>query len=124
VTGGSKPEARAWIDVFSGRPAPEWTLTPAETDGLLSLLETLSPQVGGPPPPAGLGYRGVVVTIRSGAGLSTLRASGGVVAPDQGGGASLADPGREVERYLWESARRHVAPDVIEAIEPHADLDG
>ncbi len=121
MTGGSRPEGHAWIDVYSGRPAPEWTLTPEETEELLSLLATLPS--GGASPRAALGYRGVVVRIPGGSGVSTLRAGGGVVAPEQEDGATVADPGRLVERYLWESARRHLAADVIEILEPLAHLE-
>jgi hypothetical protein len=121
LPGGSKPGAHAWIDVYSGRPAPEWTLTPEETEALHSLLATLPS--GGAPPPAGLGYRGVLVRIPGDSGVVTLRAGGGVVASEPEDGATLADPGRRVERYLWESARRHLAPDVIETLEPHARFE-
>ena len=121
MTGGSRAEAHAWIDVYSGRPAPEWTLTPEETEGLLSLLATL-PSMG-VPPVAVLGYRGVLVRIPGESGVATLRAGGGAVAPEPEDGPTLADPGRRVERYLWESARRHLAPDVIETLEPHAHLE-
>ncbi|HEX9312555.1 MAG TPA: hypothetical protein VGA30_06990 [Actinomycetota bacterium] len=121
MTGGPGAGAHAWIDVYSGRPAPEWTLTPEETEELLSLLATLAS--GGAPPPAGLGYRGVLVSIPGDSGVATLRAGGGVVEPEAEAGEALADPGRRVERYLWKSARRHLAPDVIETLEPHAHLE-
>jgi len=121
VTGVSGPGAHAWIDLYSGRPAPDWTLTSEETKELLALLSTLPSGVT--PPPAGLGYRGVLVSVPGDSGVATLRAGGGVVAPETQVGATLADPGRRVERYLWESARRHLAPDVIETLEPHAHLE-
>jgi len=121
LTGGSRPGAQAWIDVYSGRPPPEWTLTPEETEELRSLLSTLPS--GGAPPPGGLGYRGILVSIPGESIVATLRAGGGVVAPEPEDGTTLADTGRRVERYMWESARRHLAPDVIETLEPHAHLE-
>ena len=121
MTGGSRAEAHVWIDVYSGRPAPEWTLTPAETEELVSLLATLPSS--GAPPVVGLGYRGVLVRIPWESGVATLRAGGGVVASEPEDGPTLADPGRRVERYLWESARRHLAPDVVESLEAHAHLE-
>lgn len=50
------------LDVFSGRPNPQWHLTPEESAELNRLLQTLPKDKTGKVSIPGLGYRGFIVT--------------------------------------------------------------
>ena len=65
------------LDVFSGRPNPEWPLTVAEAESLEARLEDL-PRSAAPAPATKLGYRGFIVRdgdlrIEIGAGLVIIK---------------------------------------------------
>ena len=100
------------LDVFSGRPNPQWELdAPAERE-LRQLLGGLSVAPGEPAGPAGLGYRGFRFDIGETAAPS--RAFRGRVALED---RVLEDPGRAVERFLLSTA-----PAELEALR-HAIAD-
>ncbi|HKO55472.1 MAG TPA: hypothetical protein VJ276_06300 [Thermoanaerobaculia bacterium] len=84
------------LDVFSGRPNPQWQLGKPESARLVHLIDSLEPADGPPPAPAGLGYRGF--RIRDAGGASWRAYRGFVEARDR----MLADPRRRVERFLLE----------------------
>jgi hypothetical protein len=109
-------KAQASIEVFSGRYAPKWTLTGDEVGELVGMLAELQP--GGPLPPSGLGYRGVRVRLSGHPSVSMVRAWQGVVVQDPGG-VTLTDDDRRLERWLWGSAKRHLPPDTMRAVEAH-----
>lgn len=73
-------EAKVMVEVFSGRPNPEWTLTPEQSDELSQRMGFLTPTAA-EPPPLGLGYRGVVVRVdaTNAVGAASLRAYGETV---------------------------------------------
>jgi hypothetical protein len=117
--GGSRLTAEAWIDVFSGRPAPRWALTDGESQELLSILARLAPEAV-PPRSADLGYRGVNARLPGRSDFDVLRAGNGVVVFEPPERHALADPERRVERFLWESAQRHLPAAVTAPLESHS----
>lgn len=113
------------LDLYSGRPNPEWCLG---VDQVLELQRRLKAaaafQVDPAAEPEGaLGYRGVKGvgmlaagsdaaprrwTITVGSGAIHLRADGEVL--------SFLDQGRQLERWLLQSARGQVEDDLLDAL--------
>jgi hypothetical protein len=94
--------------VFSGRPDPEWPVTPALGERLAALWVTLPAATGPKPKPPVLGYRGCF--LRRGDGTE-WRAWDGIV---EGGPETTEeareDPDRAFERQVLESAPAGVLP--------------
>ena len=87
------------LEVFSGRPNPEWTLTPAQQKEFERQLAIL-PVLGGrsADPEEQLGYHGFKLR-----GLEDpIRVYCGEVSR---GRETLADPGRKLEYWLLDSGR-------------------
>lgn len=98
------------LDVFSGRPNPSWSLSPAEEKELLRRLSGLPP-TDSLPTPADLGFRGFRI-VEPG---RELRVFGGTVTiSDNAGTRSLADTSG-MERWLAEQARDHGYGSVVDA---------
>lgn len=97
-----RPTMYVEADVYSGRPNPTWRLTGADSVTLKGTVAALQP--GGPAaPPPGLGYRGIVVHNAGSVLARCLDARfyrGSVTAQCETGTRTLADPGRQVERFL------------------------
>jgi hypothetical protein len=55
-----EPRIEVELDIFSGRPNPRWMLLTEQTDKLRALLQAREPAL--PEDPAGLGYRGFLIT--------------------------------------------------------------
>lgn len=115
--------ASATLLVYSGVPDPTWPLTPADLEGLATIVSQLAPTEG-LPPEGGLGYRGFGVTTPEG----TWLVNGGVVlAPGSVPGTALADPERTVERYLLATGSEILTDEVVhvvtEALEAAPDPD-
>jgi hypothetical protein len=106
--------ARALIDITSGLPSPEWSLTAVEA-------ETFSQQIAALPPvdaPAlfdGLGYRGFLIFI----GSQTVRVQSGYVVVEDGnhGTKSYRDVDNQLEKWLLTSAQPHIAPELYDLLE-------
>lgn len=81
------------LHVFSGRPDPRWPLDPGAAAAFRTLLAGLARADTNPLPAPGLGYRGFTVTDSE----AVRHVFNGWIT---GGGATLADPGRTVERRL------------------------
>ena len=106
-------------DIFSGRPNPRWTLDEADTAVVAAMLGALRPAPRAPAEAPGLGYRGVVLTGVEAAypGCSEVRLHGATATVTCiEGTRHLADPGRRVETWIVQTARRHVEPEVFQAI--------
>jgi hypothetical protein len=102
--------AQATLDVFSGRPNPTWTLTAAETKELQGRLARLATKLPAAPDVPDLGYRGVQLTL----GAMELSVARGGVSIQQGGTVThLADAGRQLERWLVQTAQGKVSPDIL-----------
>ena len=110
---------RVEADLFSGRPNPVWTLDADEADDLADLLRLLAHDGAAPEPP-GLGYRGMVVHGVETAlpGCTSVRAFRGAASAECGGSPRVyADPDRGLERWLVETARRRLDPDLFAVIQ-------
>jgi hypothetical protein len=81
------------LDVFSGRPNPRWELDEPSARRLVEIHRQLDASVRASAEPPGLGYRGFRYILDDVA----WRAWNATVL---GGGRSLADPDRSVERLL------------------------
>ena len=89
------------LEVFSGRPNPEWSLAPAQSAEFERRLAALGVGVAGQDEP--LGYRGFSVRGRA----APVRVFRGQV---MNGRRALADPGRGLERWLLDSGRGSIDP--------------
>ncbi|MFC0107423.1 hypothetical protein [Kibdelosporangium aridum] len=106
------------IDVFSGRPNPTVRLGPAAE--FVQRLAGLRPSAGRPR--EGLGYRGLYVLPDPDSPFTEVFVSGGVVlVRDRDGHEQLlADPGRELERWLIDAISSEVDPNLLASL--HDDL--
>lgn len=90
------------LDVFSGRPNPQWTLTEQEAGRVEEMLRDLPPaEPGRAAMEPGLGYRGFLV--RSGA--RRIHAGSGVVHFDEGGSGHSRQDAKGLETYLRQLAK-------------------
>lgn len=95
----AQAEVMAELDLFSGRPNPQWRLTGPARDRLLALLRAAPPATT-PEREPGLGYRGFVVRIMSGATTTRIHIGEGMIDID---GVRGRDEGRAVEKLLMQS---------------------
>ncbi len=117
-------ELTVMLHIYSGMPDPRWGLDAGQTAELEALLETL-PESVAVPEPTQLGFRGFLVG-REGGAPSYLRAFGGFVrVEDEGEERWLADPERQVERWLFASGEAVLDPALLELLRPEfAPLPG
>jgi hypothetical protein len=105
----------AELDVFSGRPNPQWQLTSDEWVELRRRIGAL-PAAAESATRSGLGYRGIVITPRGDEKLgftSLLVSSGVIVASDtRGNKRTLEDSGRSLELWLLGLARTRLGSDM------------
>jgi len=103
-TSRSIEHCTAAASIFSGRPDPFWRLTNTALEKLENIWKKLSPSAGAPPDAPALGYRGCSVDCGR---RGSWTAFGGVVAR---GEERRADPGRQFERAVLDSAPKGVIP--------------
>jgi hypothetical protein len=103
---------RVELDMFSGRPNPEWTLTAAEATALKTMTAALQ-VAAAPPPPDGLGYRGIVVRdpVDPGWSLVAFRDTVWIQTPE--GSEVRSDPDARIERWLLGAAGNAVDPALL-----------
>ena len=112
--------ARVEVDLYSGRPNPAWHLTAAETQSLLERCDaspSLPKTVAGAHTPEGLGYRGLKVDLLRGDRIQTLSVGDGKVVievPSSCQQYQLQDPERQLERWLLQTGREHLDPDLYQ----------
>ena len=98
------------LDVFSGRPNPSWSLSPAEEEELLFRLSDLPP-TDSVPDPVDLGFRGFRIV---GPARKIWVFGGTVTISDDAGTRALADTSG-MERWLATQARDHGYGSVVDA---------
>ena len=104
------------LDIYSGAPNPTWSLTDAEADSfvkqLAALRRTAPRQLSGR-----LGYRGFIVQCTQRADAWSVRLQSGVAHISQGATTYAADEQRRLERWLLNTGRPHLKPDLFEFAE-------
>ena len=106
---------RIELDVFSGRPNPAWSLTGEQAAEVLARFRALEPSDSPGALFDGLGYRGFKIAGFEDHDEVTVRAE--VVEASRGGTRRRwLDEGRGLERYLLETSKPHLDPDLYRMI--------
>jgi hypothetical protein len=104
------------LDIFSGEPNPTWALSDAETDSfakqLAALRQTAPRQLSGR-----LGYRGFIVQCTEGTGVWSVHLQDGVAHISRGTPSYADDQQRRLERWLLNTGKPHLRPDLFEFAE-------
>lgn len=113
--------AQVTLGIFSGRPNPSWTLTPAQDAELRQRLDALAvTEQPFPYDEMKLGYYGFALLLPASEGRPsrTVSVFKGIVQVETTGGqvTQLADDDRALEHWLLTTATGYVEPDVIEAV--------
>lgn len=113
TSGGAAEQVRVTLGLYSGRPDPEWTLTPEQV-AVLDAEVAMLPGASGTPPSGGLGYHGFTVARP---GSTVIAYLGTVAAPSDGDRPYRLDAGHVIERLLLETGRSHLAPAEVAEVE-------
>lgn len=113
VGAGEGDWMRVELDIFSGRPNPEWTLTAAEAAELKTMTSSLQVAAAPPRPFDGLGYRGIVVRDPVDAGWSLIAFRDTVRILTLEGSEVRSDPDARIERWLLGAAGDAVDPALL-----------
>lgn len=118
----SPDAATVEADLYSGRPNPSWPLAPEEASQLVRRVDGLAPAAP-VEPPGRLGYRGLRFRLYAGDReiASGESFDGHLRFQDAAGPRHLADPGREVERWLLATGRGKLEPQVYETLRNQAE---
>lgn len=118
----SPDAATVEVDLYSGRPNPSWSLTPDEVSQLVERVGGLAPAAG-VEPPGRLGFRGLRFRLYAkGREIASAESFDGHLRfQDPPGPRHLADPGRELERWLLETGRGKIEPQVYETLRNEAE---
>lgn len=104
------------LDVYSGRPNPEWSLSDAQARELQSMIAGLGAPLNTPPAENDrLGYRGLRVTTPQAAEITV--GSGHVVVQEGASVARYRDSGQRIEKWLFNTGRNKVSPDLARTID-------
>lgn len=104
----AEEEMQVELDVFSGRPNPQWALTSQEVDQFIKLLQALPQHQGEASTPEGLGYRGLIVTQPGETidGYSQISIANSIVTVEHNGELEqLADKDRALEQWLFQTGK-------------------
>jgi len=105
------------LDIYSGRPNPTWTLSSQDGDSFDSKLAAL-PAAQPSTLPNPLGYRGFIVRTRRGDDETRSVVQQGHVQSTRGQATTFrSDPDRALERWLLDTGRVALPPDVVQAVE-------
>lgn len=109
-------------DLYSGRPNPNWSLTPEEVAQLVQRIDGLAPAAG-VEPPGHLGYRGLRFRLYAqGREIASAESFDGHLRFQEAAGPRhLADPGRELERWLLATGRGRIESQVYETLRNEAE---
>lgn len=108
------------LDVFSGRPNPQWQLTRVQAREFMRRLKCLAPRQISGPHAEGLGYRGLIVRPNGGPvnGFAEVRLyHGTVIAKGAATVESFNDGQRALELHLLQTARGKVDEAVLQYVE-------
>ena len=115
ITQGAMPQIKIELDVFSGQPNPEWTLSADDATYLLGKPWNL-PEIPLSHFDEPLGYRGILVYV-SGNQRTTYRIWQKVVTKDNDGKmTAYQDSNRSLEKWLLLSGRSSLQIDLFEIV--------
>lgn len=92
------------VELYSGRPNPRFVLSAPDAAEFRRRLDALPLARDAAGPRDGLGYRGLRVTGPDAPGVEVVVSAGTVEVSSGGGARRLADPGRQLERWLVKAA--------------------
>jgi hypothetical protein len=118
ATTGDKP-MQVELDAFSGRPNPQWVLTPQEASSLVTLLQKLPKSQVQSSINQGLGYRGIIVrdNDQGVGGYDEIAISNGVVIAKRGNKSEqFTDKDRALEQWLLQTGREEVDKNLYQQI--------
>ena len=115
----AEPATVVTLDVYSGRPNPEWTLSDAEDRELHARLDDLISPLGAQPHRNdNLGYRGLRVRTQRQSKNVEITVGKGTIALEGGGSAVYyRDTNRQLERWLFETGRPKLQPQLMHTVE-------
>jgi len=115
----AEPATVVTLDVYSGRPNPEWTLSDAEARELHARLDALNSPLGAQPPRNdNLGYRGLrVTTRRQSKDVEVTVGKGAIAVEDSASAAYYRDTNRQLERWLFETGKPKLRPQLVQTVE-------
>jgi hypothetical protein len=117
VKGESMPvRCEVELDIFSGVPNPAWSLAEAEVAGFTGQLAAL-PRTAPRTLSGKLGYRGFIVQCTEGGDAWSVHLQNGVVRIARGATVYADDEQRRLERWLLDTGRPHLKPDLLEMVE-------
>jgi hypothetical protein len=112
-------EMQVEVDVFSGRPNPQWNLTSQEADEFVALFRTLPQQPKAGTVSEGLGYRGLIVTKpgESIEGYNEILISNQIVVARQNSQSKqFVDRDRRLERWLFQTGVDQLDPTLYQQL--------
>jgi len=112
------------LDIFSGRPNPQWTLTPQQSDEWDRLLQELPEGRADGEPPPGLGYRGFIVNPlddRSQGCDESHVFRESVTVKQECASTQLVDRNRTLERFLLGTSQDHIEQNLYEQLQTEID---
>ena len=104
------------LDIYSGAPNPTWSLTDAEADSFVKQLAAL-PRTAPRQLSGRLGYRGFIVQCTEATDAWSVHVQNGTVHIARGETVHVADDQRRLERWLLNTGRPHLKPDLYEFAE-------
>ena len=115
----AEPVTVVTLDVYSGRPNPEWTLSDGEVRELHARLDALSNPLGSQPSRnEALGYRGLRVTTQRESKDVELTVGKGTIAVESGASAAYyRDTNRQLERWLFDTGKPKLRPQLVQSVE-------
>lgn len=103
------------LNIFSGRPNPEWSLEQDFAACCVSKLQTLTRRADGKTPlHPGLGYRGFIITAIDNSIKGPVTVFAGTVETPDG---IYEDHLRELEKWLLQTASPHIDPNLFKMVE-------
>jgi hypothetical protein len=94
------------LNIFSGRPDPNWTITDTETEELISLIQNL-PTTKTSQFPENLGYRGLTVKLNENGDFIKVYQGIGEY-QHQGKSQFFQDNNRQLEKKLLGTGKSHL----------------
>jgi len=114
------------LDIFSGRPNPQWTLASEENEEFFRQFQALPESTAGKLEIPGLGYRGFRVTavedmVEGCSEILVFREN--VVATCDGKSRHFTDRDQILEQWLVQTSKGHVEDDIYQLIVSEVEVN-